>query len=114
MSTYPSSDWWLIGSSALWIAGLAILVAVHSYHGWLASETHRRLPDQFKTRGWVIPFALGMTLFCTGLAVSRHAPWWERTLWGAAAFSSLWRAAGQLQPVLERRTENDAHSQRPR
>ena len=89
-------DWWLVGGSALWITGLAVLLTAFSYHRWLAYETGRRLQDQFKTRGWAIPFAAGMTLFCTGLAVSRHAAWWERTLWGALALSFVWQAVGHV------------------
>lgn len=84
-------DWWLVGSSALWITGLAVLLAALSYHDWLAHETGRRLRDQFKTRSWGIPFALGMTLFCTGLAAARDTPWWERALWSTLGLSFLWQ-----------------------
>ena len=89
-------DWWLVGSSALWITGLAVLLAALSYHDWLTHETGRRLRDQFKTRSWGIPFALGMTLFCTGLAAGRDTAWWGRALWGTLALSCLWQLITQL------------------
>ena len=89
-------DWWLVASSALWIMGLSVLLAAFSYHDWLAHETGRRLRDQFKTRTWRIPFSLGMALFCTGLAATRGAAWWERLLWGALALSFGWQLTQHL------------------
>ena len=91
-------DWWLVASSALWILGLGILLAALGYHDWVAHETGRRLREQFSTRSWRVSFALGMTLFCSGLEVGRHAAWWERVVWSALAVSFVW------QPVQYART----------
>ena len=72
------------------------VLAALSYHDWLAHEMGRRLRDQFETRGWAIPFALGTTLFWTGLAATRSAAWWERVLWGGLALSFVWQLAQQV------------------
>lgn len=84
-------DWWLVGSASLWITGLAVLLSALSYQNWLAHETGTRLRDRFVTRSWGVPYSVGMTMFCTGLAAAREAAWWERAIWTALALFFAWQ-----------------------
>ena len=84
-------DWYLVLTSALWILGLAIVLAAFSYHDWLARETGRRRRELFRERSWVIPFSAGMLLTCLGFGLSEGMRWWERVLWLALAASFAWQ-----------------------
>ena len=86
-------DWGLVGSSALWMTGLAVWLAALGYHEWLAHEAGLGLRDQFTARSWGISFALGMALVCMGVGSRDGAAWWERGLWLGLALLSTWRCA---------------------
>jgi hypothetical protein len=80
-------DWVNVALNALWIFGLAIILAAFSYHHWLAAETSSRLRDVLSSRSWQIPFATGMLLACIGFGYGIADRRWERALWTALALA---------------------------
>ena len=78
-------DWANLALNALWIVGLASILAAYSYHRWLAAETSRRLRDVLSQRSGKIPFSAGMSLICVGFAYGLADRWWERAIWTAFA-----------------------------
>lgn len=73
---------------ALWIIGIAGVLATLSYMGWYRSAnglTWRRL---FSLPRILIPLCVSMEIFCIGIAVNGvlaqpPAPWWETVAWSA-------------------------------
>ena len=72
---------WTIVSHALWISGLAVLLAAFSWQRWAAGEGRKA-----KRPG--LALNLGLILVCAGLAATGRA-WWERILWGMLAAARL-------------------------
>lgn len=75
---------------ALWIIGIAGVLATLSYMNWYRSAnkwTWRRL---FSLPRMLIPLCVSMEIFCIGIAVNGvlampPAPWWETIAWSALA-----------------------------
>lgn len=76
-------DWVALGFNALWMLGLAILLAAFSYHRWLAHEYGRALRDVLSQRSWKLTFTSAMLLVCGGVAGGIVERWWERMIWTA-------------------------------
>ena len=85
-------NWWDVGSAALWITGLAMLLAAYSYHRYVVtqrSEYARQARGQNKL-GFVARLAL---LFSSlGLCAASDA-WLERGMWGIIAFGVVLQSA---------------------
>jgi len=71
--------------NALWVAGLAVLLAAVSYHRWLAGQTSRSLRAVLSERSWTIPSCTGMVLTSIGFGYGLGTEWWERAIWSAIA-----------------------------
>jgi hypothetical protein len=87
-------DWVGVATNSLWLLGLAVCLAVISYADWNAHSDHRRLYDVLQQPTFRLPLWSGLTLFCTGVALS-GGRWWERALWGVLtvmATAEVWRA----------------------
>ena len=84
-------DWVNVAFNALWIAGLALILAAFSYHQWLAGETARRLRDVLSQPSWKLPFSAGMLLTCIGFSYGLAERWWEKTMWTALAAAYGWQ-----------------------
>ena len=84
-------DWVSAVVNALWIVGLAIILAAFSYHQWLAGETSRRLRDVLSQPSWKILFAAGMVLTCVGVGYGLAEQWWEKPIWTTLAISFGWQ-----------------------
>jgi hypothetical protein len=102
-------DWFDLALNALWIAGLAILLAAFSYHRWLATEHGLAFRELRSQRSWKLPFASGMLLVCSGVAGGLVERWWERALWTVLG---MWYAY-QLMLVL-RHPENRSLVTKPK
>ena len=87
-------DWPALARNALWILGLAIVLAALSYTSWLAAARGVRLP---RALGWPVfgvPSSAGLALFAASLAWGSTRPW-ERILWiilGLAFLAQVWLA----------------------
>ncbi len=77
-------DWRLVGSSALWITGLAVILAAFSFADYAASQQRRRTRDVLRSGGYPAAITGGLALFCLGLFGSAHT-WWQQLLWAALA-----------------------------
>ncbi len=83
-------DWAGVAKNALWILGLAVILAALSYVDWWAGVNHQRLTAALRTPVFQTPFNLGMTLFATGLA-STSRSWWEIGAWSALLLLFAWQ-----------------------
>ncbi len=100
-------DWWLVFTSALWILGLAIVLAAFSYYDWLARETGRRRREVFWQSAWPAWLDAGLILVCAGLGLGAH-PWWERLLWLALAAWFTCDGFNRVRKEAGRRASADA------
>jgi hypothetical protein len=93
-------DWIHLGPTALWIIGLATILATLSYHHWAAGATSRRLRDVLARASWRLPFSAGMVLTSLGFGYGPGVRWWVKIIWTALALSYGYQLA---QVVRERR-----------
>ena len=88
-------DWPLVLSSAVWIGGAALALAVVSYASWFASLRGERLRAVLQRPAYQLLLRAAACLICAGLGLT--AAGLETVLWlivaviSAAAFISLWR-----------------------
>lgn len=80
-------DWVSVGFAALWIFGLAVIVAALSLADYEADRAHLRFRDMFARSRFQAALNIGMMLTCLGL-IGNAREVWERFVWGglAAAF----------------------------
>lgn len=85
-------DWFGVFHNALWILGLAIVLAALSYADW-----RRRLtvpPISFRKAlaepGFQAAVSLGFVLFCAGLALGSTV-WWQIAAWTALGLLFTWQ-----------------------
>ncbi|MGQ9555898.1 MAG: hypothetical protein ACUVWR_17495 [Anaerolineae bacterium] len=89
-------DWLSLAFSALWILGLALVLATLSFANYQARQAGIRLRQALSTPSFSLPISLGLLLFCLGMSYGTQ-PLWQRLLWLllAAAFAydafSSWR-----------------------
>jgi hypothetical protein len=86
-------DWVNVALNALWIFGVAVLLAAVSYHRWLAAETSRRLRDVLSRSSWKISFSAGMSLICAGVGYGLADRWWEHLVWTGLLIVFLYQLA---------------------
>jgi hypothetical protein len=77
-------DWRMVGSAALWITGLAVILASFGFADYHARGDGVSLREMLRRRGYQISINVALVLFCAGLMVSAGA-WWEAVLWGLLA-----------------------------
>ena len=90
MSNLDLIDWRLVAFSALWLTGLAVLLAAFSFADYLAAQQHLRTRAVLGWPGSQAALHSGLLLFCLGL-FGLAQPWWQQLLWAllAAAFAYL-------------------------
>jgi hypothetical protein len=81
-------DWLSLFWNSLWVLGSAVILAVLSYHHWLAHEQGVRWRAQLETAAFQRPFWAGFSLIALGLA-GTSPTWWETTLWAGFALYAL-------------------------
>jgi hypothetical protein len=101
-------DWRLVLFSALWIVGLALLLAAFSFADYAAHERHTRTRAVLAEPGYQLAVNAGLVLFCLGLS-GRVRAGWETALWIvlASAFTYqgalAWRAGHKARPSGKQR-----------
>lgn len=70
-------DWRGIATNALWITGLAVLLATFSYRRYQAGQEKTNDEDEYQH----IFYDVGLLLFCAGLLFAANS-WLERGAWG--------------------------------
>ncbi len=89
-------DWPLVLSSAVWIGGAALVLAVLSYASWSASLHGERLRAVLQRSTYQRVLLAAACLICAGLGLTAGS-WLETILWfilafiSATVFISLWR-----------------------
>ena len=78
------TSWYGLAGNALWIAGLAVLLATLSMARFQARAGGERLRHRLGERKPQMAIAAGLILFCTGLLLNSHT-WWEKGIWGVCA-----------------------------
>jgi hypothetical protein len=76
--------------NALWVLGLAGVLATLSYMSWYRSARGWRWRRVFSLPRMLIPLSVSLELFSIGLAINgltafQQAPWWETTAWSILA-----------------------------
>lgn len=86
-------DWFGVFHNALWVMGLATILAALSYVDWWRTRQLPRLGfrQALGTPGFLLAFNIGAVLFCSGLALGSHA-WWQIVAWSILALMFAWQA----------------------
>ncbi len=84
-------DWLNVFYNAIWIIGLAVILAAFSINDWLAHTNGVKLRQQLGTSAFQTPLTGGLILVSVSLALLADV-WWERALWGvfAVLFAAQW------------------------
>jgi hypothetical protein len=82
-------NWFSVFINALWIIGLAVLLASFSYHYWLAAEEKRPLKVQLNQPPFQKTLWLGFLLITFGLIGTSQRPW-ETVIWTFFALYSVY------------------------
>ena len=93
-------DWAYLGVNFLWIFGLSLILAAVSYHTWLTQETGQPFVTQFRSRGWRLTVAIGLSLMPLSITLMpRSERWFIRLIalmismtFAALALWTAWRA----------------------
>lgn len=91
-------DWTNLGFNALWIVGLAIILAAVSYHAWLAGEASQRLRDALSLPSWKVPVSAGALLACVGFGLGLAERPWERVVWTVLSLVCAGQFAACIRP----------------
>ena len=93
-------DLWFVASNSLWIAGLSLLLATISWASWTATVDKVRMVAVLTRPGVRRAWAVGIALFCAGVAVTGRA-WWEQGLWGMLAAGAIFCALARSDLAYE-------------
>lgn len=73
-------DVWQVIFNALWILGLALLLATWSYARYAAYEAGVKTRVKFAELRYALALNVGLLLFIAGMAATENR-WWARGLW---------------------------------
>ncbi len=84
-------DWYGVFHNALWVLGLAIVLASLSYSDWRRRTSEPRISFRamLGDPGFQTTFSVGMVLFCAGIALG-GAVWWQTLGWALLALAFAW------------------------
>ena len=82
-------DWIALLPGALWITGLALVLAVFSWCFYAASLARTGLRAQLASPGFSFVTSLGLTLVMLGLALRKGGSLWMAIIWLALALGFL-------------------------
>ncbi len=87
-------DAWGVFSNALWILGLAVILAVWSYASYEAGRSKQRVRHKLDELGYALALNAGMLLFLAGMVATEDRGW-ARVLWSILGLGliaeSVWR-----------------------
>lgn len=87
------SNWLAVLAYALWLLGLAVLLASLGYNLWLAYQEETGWRQQLRRPQFLRPLWLGLALIGFGL-LGASGQTWERLLWLVVSLyclTNLWR-----------------------
>jgi len=77
-------DFLSLAANALWILGLALILAALSWAYWVAAQENVRFRVALSRPGVARALDGGLMLFCAGLAATARTGW-EQVVWGVLA-----------------------------
>ena len=97
-------DWFGVFHNALWVFGLAIVLAALSYADWRRRLVVQRVSfrQALAEPGFQAAVSLGFTLFCAGLALG-SAVWWQIAAWAALGLFFAWNGLTCLRRMTKTR-----------
>jgi hypothetical protein len=115
-------DWFGVAHNAAWVLGLAVILTAFAMASFQTRVQGVRLRQVLRASSFLLPFGVGLFLFCLGVLFGRHT-WWQRVLWGLLAVLTagqvfwLWRdrngermGRGQETPEVSRSNTSDGTS----
>ena len=111
-------DWYGLVYNALWVLGLAVILAALAMASFQTRVQGVRLRRVLRASAFLLPFGVGMFLFCLGVLFSSQT-WWEKALWGllAVLFAGqvfwLWRDRSGKATGGDQDTSESSHINRP-
>ena len=75
MNEVTKIPWGKVFSNFAWILGASIILAVFSYHEFLAYVQKAKRIEVFKRNSFKKPFLFGLILVTAGVCASIHQPW---------------------------------------
>ena len=91
----------LLFTNALWIIGLAVILAAFSYGDWLAHERGVSSRRVLGSLTFQVPFSGGMVLVCLGLVLSGRTGW-ERAVWALWTLFFAWQGWAMVRSRQDR------------
>ncbi|HEY85940.1 MAG TPA: hypothetical protein G4N96_12610 [Chloroflexi bacterium] len=73
-------NWLNVFYNALWILGLAIILAAFSYADWRARLGGKKLRQRLNSALFQFPLSIGLLLVSLSLLLLAQV-WWERLIW---------------------------------
>ncbi len=90
MNEVTKIPWGKVFSNFVWILGASIILAVFSYHEFLAYVQKAKRIEAFKRNSFKKPFLLGLILVTAGVCASIHQPWLAAILGVVAFLLIIW------------------------
>ncbi len=90
MNEVTNIAWGKVISNFIWILGASIILAVFSYHEFLAYVQKAKRIEVFKRNSFKKPFLLGLILVTGGVCASIHQPLLSAILGVVAFLLIIW------------------------
>lgn len=90
MNEVTKIPWGKVFSNFAWILGASIILAVFSYHEFLAYVKKSKRIKVFKRNSFKKPFLLGLILVTAGVGASIHQLWLTATLSVISCLLIIW------------------------
>jgi len=90
MNEVTKIPWGKVFSNFVWILGASIILAVFSYHEFLAYVQKAKRIEVFKRNSFKKPFLFGLILVTAGVCASIHQPWLAAILGVISCLLIIW------------------------
>lgn len=90
MNEVTRIPWGKVFSNFVWILGASIILAVFSYHEFLAYVQKAKRIEVSKRNSFKKPFLFGLILVTAGVCASIHQPWLAAILGVVAFLLIIW------------------------
>ena len=95
-------DWLNVFYNALWIIGLAVILAAFSHSDWQAAQRGLSLRQALDAPAFQQLWALGLLLVSLSLMLLATR-WWERGVWLVFALLFAWQGGSAARAMRHRR-----------
>ncbi len=91
-------DWREVGFAALWIVGLAVVLAALGFADYNRQTAKRGFRQELKRPAYQLPIQAGLAMFCLG-QLGASQPWWQTALWGGLALAFIGMSVGAFRQI---------------